>query len=113
MDFCRKTAIIVGALFITATATSILGGSLIASNIDSSDDLFNVFENQNQIILGVLFVLIDAIAVIFIAILMYPILKKYNEGLALGYVGFRGALKTFIFLTLVIGWFSLHQISQA
>ena len=89
MDLYRKTAIIVGLLFITATATSILGGSLIASIIDSSDDLFNVFENQNQIILGVLFVLIDAIAVIFIAILMYPILKKYNEGLALGYVGLR------------------------
>ena len=89
MDCCRKTAIIVGALFIIATATSILGGSLIASIIDSSDDFFNVFENQNQIILGVLFVLIDAIAVIFIAILMYPILKKYNEGLALGYVGLR------------------------
>ena len=89
MDFYRKTAIIVGVLFITATATSILGGSLIESIIDSSDDLFNVFENQNQIILGVLFVLIDAIAVIFIAILMYPILKKYNEGLALGYVGLR------------------------
>lgn len=89
MDLYRKTAIIVGLLFITATATSILGGSLIASIIDSSDDLFNVFENQNQIILGVLFVLIDAIAVIFIAILMHPILKKYNEGLALGYVGLR------------------------
>ena len=106
MDSYRKTAIIVGVLFITATVTSILGGSLIASIIDSSDDLLNVFENQNQIILGVLFVLIDAIAVIFIAILMYPILKKYNEGLSLGYVG----LRIFEGVAFVIGSISILTI---
>jgi len=85
----RKTAIIVGLLFITATVTSVLGGSLIAFITGSPDGLLNVSANEAQMITGVLLVLVDAIAVAFIAILMFPLLKKQNEALALGYVGLR------------------------
>jgi len=102
----RKTAVIVGLLFITATVTSILGGSLIASVIGSPDGLINVSANANQIIIGALLVLIDAISVIFIAILMFPILKKYSEGLALGYVG----LRIFEGVAFIIGVISILSI---
>ncbi len=111
MDSYRKTAIIVGVLFITATVTSILGGSLIASVIDSPDDFLNVSANENQIILGCLLVLVDALSVIFIAILMFPILKKRNEGLALGYVGLR-IFEAVIFIVGVISILSLLTLSQ-
>jgi len=111
MDSYRKTAIIVGVLFITATVTSIIGGFLIASVIESPDDLLNVSANENQIILGALFVLIDAIAVIFIAILVYPILKKYNEGLALGYIGLR-IFEAVVFIIGVISILAILTLSQ-
>ena len=106
MDSYRKTAIIVGILFITATATSILGGLLIASGIDSPDDVLNISTNENQIIIGVLLVLIDALSVIFIAIMMYPLLKKHDETLALGYIG----LRIFEGVTFIIGTISILAI---
>jgi hypothetical protein len=111
MDSYRKIAIIVGVLFITATVTSILGGSLVASIIDSPDDLLNVSANENQIVLGILLVLIDAIAVALIAILMFPILKKHHEGLALSYVGLR-IFEAVIFIVGVISILSLLTLSQ-
>ena len=111
MDSYRKTAIIVGLLFITATATSILGGSFIASVIDSPDDFLNVSANENQIVIGCLLVLVDALAVIFIAILMFPILKKHNEGLALGYVGLR-IFEGVVFIIGVISILVILTLSQ-
>jgi len=111
MNSNRKTAIIVGVLFIIATVTSGLGGTLIASIIDSPDDLLNVSANENQVIIGGLLVLIDAIAVAFIAIIIFPILKKHNEGLALGYVGLR-IFEAVIFIVGVISILSILTLSQ-
>jgi len=47
-----------------------------------------------------------------VPVLMFPILKRYTGVLTLGYVVFRGELEAFIYLTQVIGWFSLHLIRQ-
>ena len=88
MNRYRKTAIIAGVLFITATAASILSLPFLAS-INAPNYLVNVSANGNQVILGVLLTFIGAAASASIAISLYPILRRYNEGLALGSVGFR------------------------
>jgi hypothetical protein len=62
---------------------------LIESIINAPDYLIKVFENKTQVIIGVLIAFIDGIAIIGIAVFMFPILKKHNEPIALGYVGFR------------------------
>ena len=111
MDFYRKTAIIVGVLFITATVTSVLGGLLVESIIDSSDDLVNVSENENQVIIGLLLELTWAASAVGITVLMFPILKKQNEALALGYVGAR-IFEGFIATVGVISGLLLITISQ-
>jgi hypothetical protein len=87
----RKTAIIVGVLFLTATATAMLGDSLIGSILNAPDYLMNVYPNRTQVIIGVLIAFIDGLAVVGIAVLLFPILKKHNEPIALGYVGIRTA----------------------
>ena len=86
----RKTAIIVGVLFLIATATFFIGDSiLIESILGDPDYLMNVSENMTQMIIGVLIAFIDGIAIIGIAVFMFPILKKHCEPMALGYVGLR------------------------
>jgi len=107
----RKTAITVGLLFITATVTSILGGSLIASVMLSQDGLLAVSANQAQVIAGVLLVLADAIAVTFIAILVFPLLRKHNEALALAYVGLR-VLEAVAFVIGSVSVLSIVTLSQ-
>ena len=84
----RKTARIVGVLFIIATAAPILSVAFVPLMFGPAD-LANVWllaANENQIRIGALLEFTMAAAIAAIPICMYPILKKYNESMALGYV---------------------------
>ena len=105
----RKTAIIVGVLFILATVLSLIGSTLIRSVIDTPNYLTTVSANGNQMIIGALLELAAAISVVLIPAMMFPILKQHNEGMALGYFGFRiieaitlivGAISSLLLITL-------------
>ena len=111
MNTNRKTAIIVGVLFLTAMVTSLLGGGLLESILNAPDYLISVSANKTQVIIGVLLELINGIAVVGIAVLMFPIFRKHNEALALGYVGFR-VIETAIIIVAVISPLSLITLSQ-
>ena len=111
MNTYRKNAIIVGVLFIIATVAGILSAVFSGPVLDDPDYLINVSANSNQVIIGALLELIMGLAVAGIAIWLYPILKKHNEALALGSVGFRLIEGIFI-LVGVIGLLSLLTLSQ-
>jgi len=110
MNSYRKTAIIVGVLFIVATVAPLLSFPF-SGFIDDPDDLIKIAENENQVIIGALFELIMAFAIVGIAIMIYPILKKHNEALALGYAGAR-IIESILFIVGVIGLLSLVTLSQ-
>ena len=110
MNSNRKTAIIVGVLFITATAAGILS-LLFTGPLNAPDYLIKVSANENQIIIGALLMLIMGFAVAGIGIMMYPIFKKHNEALALGYVGFR-IIEGVLFIVSVVSLLSLLTLSQ-
>jgi hypothetical protein len=88
MNSNRKTAIIVGGLFITALVSSYLSGVFLGFTNDP-DYLTSVSANENRVLIGVLFQLVLTASVVAIPIMMFPILKKHNESSALGYVGAR------------------------
>jgi len=111
MNSNRKTAIIVGVLFITATVAYSLGVIFLDPILGGSDYLTKAFENENQVIIGALLVLIDAVAVAGIGIVIYPILKKHNETLALGYAGAR-IVESVLFIVNVIFILTLLTLSQ-
>ena len=89
MDQDRKTAIIVGTLFIIATITAILTIAFLGSTLETPLDQTVISENEYQIGMAALFWIILAISVTGIGFMMYPILKKHNQGLAIGYISFR------------------------
>jgi hypothetical protein len=84
----RTTARLVGALFIIASATAIVGGSLLLP-VTESGYLADPAASEVGIISGALLELVLVISVVAISVLMFPILKRRNEGMALGYVGAR------------------------
>ncbi len=86
MNTYRKTAMYTGLLYIIVFAAGILS---IVYVIEKPDYLIMVSENANQVFLGAFFQLVMVPAYIGIALLLYPILKQYNERLSLGFVGFR------------------------
>ena len=106
MDLNRKTAIIVGVLFITATVASSLYYVILTPILNASDYLINVSANENQVIIGVLFYLISCAAVVFIPFMLFPIFKKHNEALAIGYVGSR-IIES---VTIVVGHISILSL---
>jgi hypothetical protein len=108
----RKTAIIVGVLYILGTVAGILSLVFTGPILERPDYLAQVSTNPNQIAIGALFVLTMGLTLALIPVMMFPILKIYNEALAVGYVVFRGALEAVTYLALVIGWLSLPLISQ-
>jgi hypothetical protein len=111
MNSNRKTAIIVGVLFITATVAGILSVVFSGSILDAPDYLIKVSANESRVIIGALFVLIMAFACTGIAIWLYPVIRKHNEALALGSVGFR-LIEGVFHLVGVIGLLSLVTLSQ-
>jgi hypothetical protein len=111
MDLIRRTAIIVGVLFITATAAYSIGIALIDPLVDSPDYLTEIAENENQVKIGSLFVLIDAVAVVGIAVMIFPVLRRVNESLALWYVGAR-IIESILFIIFVFSVLMLSTLSQ-
>ena len=83
----RKTAIAVGVLFFIATASYLVGSALIGSALSAPDQLLDAKETQVRT--GVLLEFVDAAAVVGIGVLLFPILRKYRESMALGYVSTR------------------------
>jgi hypothetical protein len=108
----RKTAIIVGVLYIIGTVTGVLSMVLTKPILDDPAYLLTVAANGNQIIIGALFVFIMGLALAMVPVMMFPILKKQNEVLALGYVVFRGGLETFTYIVEVIFLLLLVSFSQ-
>jgi len=111
-DTNKKTARIVGALYIIGTVAGILSLVVTGPILGNPDYLLNVSANEIQIIAGALFVLIMGFALALVPVMMFPILKKYNEALALGYVVFRGALETVTYIVMAITWLFLISLSK-
>jgi hypothetical protein len=111
MNTHRKTAIIVGALFLIAMATSLIGGIWLETFLSAEEYLITLYENETLVITGVILELINGLCVIGIAVMMFPILKKYNEALALGYVALR-IIEAIIVIAAVITPLALIAISQ-
>ena len=111
MNTNRNTARIVGALFLIAMVTSLLGGIWLESILSAPDYLSSVSGNKNQVVMGVLLELINGLAVIGIAVAMYPIFRKQYEALSLGYVALR-IIEAVIIIAAVISPLSLISLSQ-
>ena len=104
----RSIARISGVLFIIATAASLLSIAFLGS-VGSQDYLTQIAANEGQVTGGVLLRFIAAFASAAIAISLYPVLRRYRQGLAIGAVGFRviegtfyalGAVSVLLLLTL-------------
>lgn len=99
MNSSRKTAIMVGAFFLASNVTFLMGAFGFVEPILSAPDYLDlVSANRTQVIIGALLELINGVAYLGIAVLMFPIFRRRFESMALGYVGFR--IMEFIMQTL-------------
>jgi len=88
MNSYRNYAISAGVLFIIYTGGDILS-FLFLGPVTATNYLVSVSANAGLVGTGALLLFIGGAAAAGIAISLYPVLKKFNGGLALGAVGFR------------------------
>ncbi|MCJ7556216.1 MAG: DUF4386 domain-containing protein [Gammaproteobacteria bacterium] len=112
MDAYKNIARTIGILYILGTISGILS-RVVTGPIQSAQDLLaSISANGNQITLGALFVLTMGSALAMIPVMAYPVLRKHDEILALGYVVFRGALEGVYYMAIVVSWLLLLPLSQ-
>ena len=104
----RKNEIIIGVLFLLATASYMLGSGLVENALKITD--FSLI-NAEQIKIGILLELINSAAVVGIAALIFPILRKYSEGLTIIYVSSR-IIESALLLIAAIGPLLLITLNQ-
>jgi hypothetical protein len=85
----RRTEIWVASLWIVTAIGAIAGAVLINPIISAPDYLTTVFPKSATVVIGMLLWLVNNIGIVFIGLLMFPILKKQSESMALGYVSMR------------------------
>ena len=113
MNSNKQTARIVGTLYIIGTLAGVLSVIFTSSILGDPDYLLKVAANENQIVMGVICVLTMGFALAMVPVVMFPVLKKQNEVLALGYVVFRGAIETVTYFAFAISTLLLIPLSQA
>ena len=99
MNSDRKNLILAGVLYIVGMVAGILS---IAPAVDDTDYLTKASANATQVIFGAFCQFIMIVAYLGVAIAQYPILKNYNERLALGFLNFRIIAAVFILFGVII-----------
>src|SRR4030067_1746093 len=89
MNSNRMYAVIVAVLFIIGTVTGVIAAIIGKPILDAPDYLTNIAANESQIIIVTFLVFLMGVACAGIGLALYPIMKKYSTGLAIGVVGFR------------------------
>ena len=106
----RTTARIIGIIYVLGFVVGIGGEILIKSVLDAPNHLSLVSASSMTIALGALLWMMAVIWDTLHGVLMFPILKLYNERLAVGYLAFRIMDATFIAIMIL---FILLQIPLA
>ena len=89
MNIDRRTAIIVGVLFIVAMLLNPIAMAIYEPILNAPDYLVNAYPNKIQVLIGILLDFLCVPLIVLIPVMLFPILKQHNERLALGYVVFR------------------------
>ncbi|WP_343406669.1 DUF4386 domain-containing protein [Candidatus Amarolinea dominans] len=99
MNADRKIAILAGVLYFLGIIAGVFS---MVPVIDIPDYLVQISANAGQVNSGAFFQFLMTAAHVGMAITLYPILKKHNESLALGYVGSRLIAAAFNVIGVVI-----------
>jgi Domain of unknown function (DUF4386) len=92
MNSYRKISTVAGLLFILGIVAGLLS---VVPVVDDPDYLTEISQNEGQLLTGALFQFVMAVIYVCLAITLYPLLRRYSEGLALGFVSFRSVAAVF------------------
>jgi Domain of unknown function (DUF4386) len=111
MSADRKAAVWIGVLYIIGTVALVLSAVVTDTVLTGPAFLAQVAAQSNQLAVGALLVLLAGFALAMVPVVFWPVGKRYNETLAMGYVVFRGAVETVLYIVGALGWLLLIALS--
>jgi uncharacterized protein DUF4386 len=107
MNTYRTTARVVGVVYLAGFVVGIGGDGLIRSILGAPNHLSTVSANSMLLAIGAILWLLAVVGDAAHGVLMFPILKPHNEGIAVGYLAARIVDAVFIAIMVL---FLLFQI---
>jgi len=108
----RKSAIIIGVLYMIGTVTGVIASFIMPSFGPGTDALAQIAAHRGATIAGALLILAMAFSLSALAAVFYPIGRRFSEWLATGYVIFRGALEGMVYVISTLIWLVLLSLSS-
>jgi hypothetical protein len=112
MSADRKAAVWIGVLYIIGTVGMVLSLFATGATLTAAGGAGQVTAQPNQVAIGALLVLLAGFALAMVPVVFWPVGKRYNETLAMGYVVFRGGLETVLYIVMALGWLLLIALSS-
>jgi hypothetical protein len=85
----RKTASVVGAVYLAGFVVGIVGNIMIKSILDAPNHLSIISASSMTVAIGAILWLMAVIGDAGHGVLMFPVLKQHSERMAIGYLAFR------------------------
>jgi Domain of unknown function (DUF4386) len=112
MSADRKAAAWIGVLYIIGTVGLVLSVVVTGGILAGPAYLAQVAAQPNQVVIGALLVLLAGFSLAMVPVVFWPVGKRYNETLAMGYIVFRGAQEMVMYLATALGWLLLIALSR-
>jgi Domain of unknown function (DUF4386) len=110
MNTYRKTAMVVGVVYLAGFVVGIVGNGLIQSILGATDHISTVSANSMMLAIGAILWLMAVAGDTAHGVLMFPVLKQHSERIAFGYLASRIVDAVFIAVSVL---FTLLQIPLA
>jgi hypothetical protein len=108
----RRAAISAGALFIVGDIAGFLSLGVLGGLIKEPADLAKIAAHPNRLAAGALLIVAMGVALAVVPIVLYPVFRRFDPVLAMGYVVFRGALETITYLASAAALLALLALSK-
>jgi len=109
----RAAATAAGVLYITGTVAGILSKTVTYFPVHDADDpLGYAAQHSDRVATGALLVLVMGLALAFVPVVLFPVLRRVNEVLATGYLIIRGAVETAAYVVVAVAWLLLVPLAD-
>lgn len=108
----KTAAVTAGVLYIIGTVSGVLTKFLVQGPIQEADDpLAYAAAHADRVVTGALLVLVMGLALVFVPVVLFPILRRLDEVLAIGYLTVRGAVEATCYIISMIALLLMVPVS--
>lgn len=110
----RAAATTAGVLYIIGTVAGVLSKVVAIAPVSGADDPFGAsVQHSSAVVTCALLVLVMGLALAFVPVVLFPVLRRINEVLAIGYLVIRGAVETTCYVLSALSLLLLVPLGEA